>query len=42
MSFVKSETEKGDEIKRKWFKQMNFKYLYNLNYSYRMKTEAIF
>ena len=25
-----------------WHKPMNFMYLYNLNYSYRAKTEAIF
>lgn len=25
-----------------WHKPMNYMYLYNLNYSYRAKTEAIF
>lgn len=26
----------------RWYAQMNFMYIYNLNYSYRAKTESIF
>lgn len=35
------ETESSKKLEM-WHRQMDFMYLYNLNYSYRAKTEAIF
>ena len=38
---AKSKSENPIGISR-WYAQMNFMYIYNLNYSYRAKTESIF